>query len=123
MLSEGGKVRYSSRSTSLRDAKAWVRLCMELPTDSYSARTRAGAAASGPEAAEPDRWFDDWERDGALYEDVRHLGAWDQTLTLLWFDDDLPPPPTERQRWEEETYGLRELDGELPWPGKSRRRK
>ena len=43
---------------------------------------------------------------------------------LLWFDeDDLPPPPAERKRWEEETYGLRELDGNLPWPGKAKRRR
>jgi hypothetical protein len=41
-----------------------------------------------------------------------HLGQWDQTLTLLWFDDEeLPPTTPERKRWEEETYGLRELDG------------
>lgn len=124
VLSEGGKVRYCSRSTSLREAKAWVRLGMDLPPDSYSARVRAGAGASGPEESEPDQWFEDWQRDGVLYEDVRHLGAWDQTLTLLWFDDeDLPPPPAARKRWEEEAYGLRELDGELPWPGKSKRRK
>jgi len=124
VLSEGGKVRYCARSTSLRDARAWVRIGMELPSDSYSARVRAGVAVSGPEQAEPDQWFEDWERDGVFYEDVRHLGAWDQTLTLLWFDDeDLPPPRSERKRWEEETFGLRELDGKLPWPGKSKRRK
>ncbi|MFG1343185.1 ImmA/IrrE family metallo-endopeptidase [Xanthobacter autotrophicus] len=124
VLSEGGKVRYCARSTSLRDARAWVRTGMDLPSDSYSARVRAGVAVSGPEQAEPDQWFEDWERDGVFYEDVRHLGAWDQTLTLLWFDDeDLPPPRSERKRWEEETFGLRELDGKLPWPGKSKRRK
>jgi Zn-dependent peptidase ImmA (M78 family) len=124
VLSENGKVRYSARSTSLRDAKAWIRPGMDLPSDSYSARVRSGAAPNGPEEAEPDQWFEDWDRDGALYEDVRHLGQWDQTLTLLWFDDeDLPPPPAERKRWEEDTYGLRELDGNLPWPGKSKRRR
>ena len=124
VLSEGGKVRYSARSTSLREAKAWIRPGLDLPSDSYSARVRGGEAPSGPEEAEPDQWFEDWERDGSLYEDVRHLGQWDQTLTLLWFDDeDLPPPAPERRRWEEGTYGLRELDGELPWPGRSKRRK
>lgn len=124
VLSEGGKVRYSARSTSLRDAKAWVRIGMDLPRNSYSSRVRAGGALTGPEEAEPDEWFDDWERDGALYEDVRHMGSWDQTLTLLWFEDeDLPPPRAERKHWDEETYGLRELDGELPWPGKSKRRR
>jgi len=124
VLSENGKVRYCARSTSLRSAKAWIRLGMDLPSDSYSARARAGAAPTGPEDAEPDQWFEDWDREGDLYEDVRHLGKWDQTLTLLWFDDEgLLPPNAERKRWEEEAYGLRELDGNLPWPGKSKRRK
>lgn len=124
VLAEGGKVRYCSRSTSLRNARGFVRSGMDLPSDSASARARAGMARSGPEAAEPVQWFEGWERDGALYEDVRHLDTWDQTLTLLWFEDeDLPPPPAERKRWEEERYGLRELDGVLPWPGKSKRRR
>ncbi len=124
VLSEGGKVRYCSRSASLREAKGWVRLGADLPGDSASARARSGHAGDGPEAAEPALWFDDWERDGALYEDVRHLDAWDQTLTLLWFDDEeLPPPPADRRRWEDHRQGLSELDGVLPWPDKLKRRR
>ena len=124
VLSESGKVRYTARSTSLRDANAWIKPGLALPRDSYSARVRAGETPRGPEEADPDQWFQDWDRDGSLYEDVRQLGQWDQTLTLLWFDDeDLPPQPTERKRWEEETYGLRELDGNLPWPGRAKRRR
>ncbi len=85
---------------------------------------RAGERLSGPEEAEPGQWFENWERDGSLFEDTLHLGQWDQTLTLLWFDDEaLPPPASERKRWDEETYGLRELDGILPWPGRSKKRK
>lgn len=124
VLSENGKVRYSARSAQLRNARAWIKPGSPLPTHSLSARIRAGGVPAGPEESDPDQWFEDWERDGSLYEDVRHLAQWDQTLTLLWFDDeDLPPPPADRKRWEEETYGLRELDGTLPWPGKSRRRR
>lgn len=123
VLSEGGKVRYSARSASLRDAKAWIKLGSSLPADSLSERIRGGAFPTGPEEAEPDQWFEDWERDGSLYEDALHIAQWDQTLTLLWFDDDdLPPSVAGRKQWEEQTYGLRELDGVLPWPGKSRRK-
>jgi hypothetical protein len=44
-------------------------------------------------------------------------------LTLLWFDEEgLPPAASERKRWNEETYGLRELDGILPWPGRKKRK-
>ncbi|MDA9393088.1 hypothetical protein WN73_21460 [Bradyrhizobium sp. CCBAU 45394] len=45
------------------------------------------------------------------FEESRHLGQWDQTLTLLWFDDEeLAPQAPEYKRWDEENYGLRELD-------------
>jgi Zn-dependent peptidase ImmA (M78 family) len=123
VLSEGGNVRYSARSTQLRDAKGWIRPGSSLPADSYSARLRAGGARSGPEEAEPVEWFEDWDRDGSLCEDALHLAQWDQTLTLLWFDDEgLPRSGTDGKRWDEETQGLRELDGELPWPGRRKRK-
>ncbi len=123
VLSEGGKIRYSARSTQLRDATAWIRPGTPLPTSSYSARLRAGGTASGPEEAEPVEWFEGWDGDGSLTEDALHIAQWDQTLTLLWFDDEeLPPRGTDRKRWEEETHGLRELDGILPWPGRKKRK-
>jgi hypothetical protein len=123
VLSEDGRVRYCARSTSLRNANAWVRPGGLLPTDSQAARARGGSATYGPEEVEADLWFEDWGGDGTLYEDSRHLGQWDQTVTLLWFDEaDLRPPGADRNRWQEETIGLRELDGVLPWPGKKRRK-
>ena len=124
VLAEEGKVRYCARSTSLRSAGAWVKPGSLLPADTLSDRARRGDVTRRAEEVEPDQWFEDWEKDGSLYEDVRHLHQWDQTLTLLWFDDeDLPPAPAQRPRWEEESQGLRELDGILPWPGKSKRKR
>ena len=123
VLSEQGKVRYSSRSTSLREANAWIPPRMPLPEGSVSERRRAGATSSGPEKVEADIWFENWDRDGALLEDARHLNQWDQTIALLWFeDDDVPPPHPDRRKREEEEFGLAELDGVLPWPGKRRRK-
>ncbi|MGR9297003.1 ImmA/IrrE family metallo-endopeptidase [Rhizobium leguminosarum] len=123
VVSEGGKVRYSARSANLRQAKGWIRPGSLLPEGSYSARARAGEKSSGPQEAEADEWFEDWDRDGGLFEDVLHVAQWDQTLTLLWYEeDDAPPRRLERKQWEEEAYGLRELDGNLPWPGRRRRR-
>lgn len=67
--------------------------------DTYSARVRTGEKPSRPEEAGPEQWFEGWERDGALYEDALHLERWDQTLTLLWFDEEaIPPPAPERKR-------------------------
>jgi len=123
VLSEGGKVRYCARSAGLRGTGGWIRPGAALPSSCLSDRARGGHRPMGSEDADPDQWFEDWDRDGSLYEDAIHLDQYDQTLTLLWFDDeDLPPPTSNRRQWEEETQGLRELDGVLPWPGARKRR-
>ena len=71
-----------------------------------------------------DVWFSDWTRDGSLLEDARHLKQWDQTVALIWFEDEEVPSETlDRRLREEEETGLAELDGILPWPGKKKRRR
>ncbi len=127
VLSEKGKVRYASRSTMLRDAGAWIAPRIEIPRVSLSAKVRAGAAVNGSEEIEADEWFQNWERGGTLLEEARHLGRWDQTLTLLWFEDEEVPEP-KRNDWRdtgqssEEAELLPELDGVLRWSAKKRRR-
>lgn len=121
VLSEEGKVRYTIRSTPLREAKAWVALNSELPRESLAARLRGSEDYSGPEGIPADVWFDDWQRGGQLIEDARHYAPWDQTISLLWFEDEEIPYITPDNHSKEET-GLDELDGVLPWPGKRRRR-
>jgi Zn-dependent peptidase ImmA (M78 family) len=122
VLSEQGKVRYASRSRALRDANAWVQPRIALPKGSVSERLRAGGACDGPEETDADIWFSNWERGGVLLEDARHLAPWDQTIALIWFqDEEVPAPERDRHRREEES-GLAELDGVLPWPGKKRRK-
>ncbi len=124
VLSEGGLVRHASRSTSLRDGKAWIAPRMALPKGSVCARLYAGGSCIGAEETAADLWFSDWSRSGILLEDARHLAQWDQTIALLWFEDEeLPPLTDENPRFqEEEENGLTELDGNLPWPGRRRRR-
>jgi hypothetical protein len=122
VLSEGGKVRYASRSTALRDATAWIPPRMALPSGSLSERVRAGGACDGPEKVDAEIWLNDWERGGVLLEEAKHLARWDQTLTLLWFEDEEIPPPKRELREDEQELGLQELDGFLRWPSKNRRR-
>jgi hypothetical protein len=124
VLAERGVVRYASRSPALREGKAWIALRRGLPEGSVCARLCAGGTCSGPEETPADLWFSDWERGGTLLEDARHLAQWDQTIALLWFEDDeVPDTQPERQHEREvEDHGLAELDGILPWPGKRRRR-
>lgn len=124
VLSEKGAVRYASRSTMLRQGKAWIAPRMALPAGSVCARLHGGGVCDGPEETAADLWFSSWDRGGTLLEDARHLQQWNQTIALLWFEDEeLPPPSTDRsQAGEEGEQGLAELDGILPWPGKKRRR-
>lgn len=124
VLSEQGKVRYASRSTSLRAANAWILPRTDLPNGSASARARAGEACNGSEEIDADLWFTDWDRGGVLLEQARHLNRWDQTLTLLWFEDEEVPPPAKREGWgrEEEDELLPELDGILRFHSKKRRK-
>jgi len=122
VLSEQGKVRYASRSKALRDVTAWISPQASLPSGSVSARVRTGVSCYDSEEIAADLWFSDWDRGGVLREEARHLGQWDQTLTLLWFEDEEVPPPKREGREEAENLGLEELDGILPWPGKRRRR-
>jgi len=123
VLSEQGKVRYASRSDSLRDAYAWIQPRLDLPRGSLSEKARSGVASDGPERVDADIWFADWERGGVLLEEVRHSPQWDQTLTLLSFEnDEVPPAKREELREDEEELGLEELDGNLRWPSKKRRR-
>lgn len=129
VLSEQGKVRYAARSKPLREAPAWIPPKLDVPEGSLSRKVRAGDSFDRREAVDADVWFSDWERGGTLIEEVRHLAQWDQTLTLLWFEDLEIPARKIRDECgrihEDETEEdalLPELDGQLRWPGKRRRR-
>lgn len=130
VLSEQGRVRYASRSQLLKDASAWIPLRLDIPEDSLSKKVRAGLSAEAQDTVDADLWFSSWERGGTLVEEVRHLPQWDQTLSLLWFEDGEVPARKfgdERgvvyeEEGNEEDALLKELDGNLRWPGKHRRR-
>ena len=123
VLAEQGKVRYPARSTSLRAASAWISPGSRLPAESLAEKLRGGSAYAGPIELAADLWFDSWSRGGVVLEDARCYRDWDQTLSLIWFEGEEVPSPPRTVREEEEETGLRELDGILPWPGKSRCRR
>ncbi len=122
VLSEAGKVKYSARSREFREMNAWVALGVQLPSNSMANRLRDGGKVGEPEEMEADVWLNNWSRGGVLVEDSRHLAAWDQTLSLIWFEDEELRPEAPERRLTFERDGLNELDGVLPWPGGKKRR-
>jgi hypothetical protein len=125
LLSEQGRARsatHRGRNPCARRTPGFIPR-LPLPKGSICERLRAGGTCDGREETEADIWFENWERGGVLLEDARHLAQWDQTLALIWFEDDeVPPLKQDRQRREEDESGLAELDGVLPWPGRKRRK-
>lgn len=123
---EKGFVRYASRSMSLRQARAWISPRSPIPEGSISRRLKS-SGTSGFETGEvaQDIWFENWESGSDLNELARHYPQFDTTIALLWFEaDDLPQVEVDRFGARVvDDGGLPELTGELPWPGKSKRKK
>lgn len=120
-----GAVRYAARSTSLRQAGVWISLKSSIPVGSVAHRIRStGSSSTETGEVSQDIWFDNWEKGLDLWELARHYARTDTTISLLWFDsEDLPEVETNRFGARiEDDGGLAELTGELPWPGRSKRR-
>lgn len=122
---ESGRIRYAIRSTSLRAACGWVDLKAPIPSGSVSHELRGtGGSGSNSGYVPRDVWLSDWPKEDELFECARHYPTFDQTVALLWFEEDEQAPMrTVRYgtRYGED-QGLKELTGELPWPGRSKRR-
>ena len=122
---EHGIVRYAARSTTLRQAGAWISPKSAIPVGSVARRLRSsGNSSTETDEVSQDIWFDDWKKGFDLWELSRHYARTDTTISLLWLDsEDLPEIEVDRFSMRTEDHGgLAELTGELPWPGRSRRR-
>lgn len=120
VLAESGIVRYVSYSVAMRNLKFWISTKLCVPEGTLTARILKGIKEQGPVEIEAYRWSEN-ENKGERYllEDVRLLEQWNQSLTLLWFED-----AGEAENFEEddEEPRLQRLDGNLPWPSKRKRR-
>lgn len=122
---ERGMVRYAARSTSLRQAGAWISAKSPIPIGSVAHILRTeGASTTRSDEVAQDVWFENWEKGLDLSELSRHYAGTDTTTSLLWFDaEDLPEVEVNRFGAKVvDDGGLAELTGHLSWPSKSRRR-
>lgn len=120
VLIEAGKVRYVSSSKQMRERKCWITIGMDIPQGSVARRILDGFSVDGPTEVDASIWLEGQKRRGALLEDAFSLGEWDQILSLLWFESEEDARMADEE--EDDEPALRELDGILPWPSKSRRR-
>lgn len=126
ILGEQGRVRYLVRSTSMRNAHAWIAPGGALPSESAAHALRTTGIGSGQATHSGDIWFDGWKA-VEIREESIFIPAYDQTLTLLSCTDDEEleaiAPACSSTHNEEEDELLKPLDGHLPWPsGRGRKR-
>ncbi len=123
VLSEAKTIRFARSSAGLRRVGGFVKIGSALPDKCVTSKLAISASI----LEESDRisagvWLDGARfSDATLFEECICLGSWNQTLTLL-SDIETAEGDTVSDI-EEEEAALRELDGNLPWPGKSRRRR
>lgn len=126
ILMEDGKIRYASMSQSLRERKGWIDFGTPIPRGSVAEKiTRSSSKLKDYDELPVDIWFTN--RIGGFEffaEDSLRLPEWDQCLSLVWFDDELRQVNQGQFGHEDDDEGLlAELDGILPWPSKSKRKK
>ena len=124
VLSEEGRTRYVSRSKYLSELKGWINSNVPVPQGSVAHRLiQSDSKTEDYDQLPTEVWFDGGIRNRPLVEEEAILlREWNQCLSLIWFDESLKPV---RDRWDEDEDNeplLKELDGTLPWPSKSRRR-
>lgn len=122
VLSEGGLIRYVSRSKYLNELKGWINFNAPVPYGSVAQRLmQDDSKIEDYDELPTDVWFDGGINNRPLVsEEAILLREWNQCLSLIWFDEGVKPFP---ERWDEDNEPLlRELDGTFPWPSKRRRR-
>lgn len=125
VLIECGKVRYVAYSKHLRELSGWIAPKFPVPTQSVAHRViAAGNGAQDYDELPTDTWFESSRiRNALICEEAAYFEEFDQCLSLLWVDHSLKPSGNNRPDTPDDDEPLlRELDGTLPWPSKSRRR-
>lgn len=119
-------IRHASRSKALRDLNAWIVPKSPIPPGSVAHRLVREVEWSGKDdAVSQDIWFQDWPKGYDLIELAKHYPTYDETFSLLWFEEDSGPDQPVKNfagvPVEEDDGGLKELDGVLGFSKRVRR--
>lgn len=119
-------IRHASRSMALRQLNAWIAPKSPIPPGSVARRLVEGQEFSGEDAAvSQDVWFQDWPKGYDLIELAKHYPSYDETFSLVWFEQDSGPDEPVKNfagvPVAEDDGGLKELDGVLSFSKRVRR--
>lgn len=125
VLMDSNVVRYASRSKALRTLNAWIEMKAPIPPGSVARKLIDDGAWSDDAEVSQDIWFRDWPQGYDLIELAKHYPTYDETFSLLWFEQDSGPGEPIKN-WsgvlrQEDDGGLKELDGVLCFSKKARR--
>jgi len=123
VLAEKNVIRYVSSSTSAREYGIWINIGIDVPK---------GSVLQGLLLSDVDERFDevptyiwtdaDLKKNFILLEEAKIIRAWQQGVALIWTEDAVNNGVSHTITDEDDQL-LPELDGILPWPSKSRRKK
>lgn len=122
VLSEDSYVRYVSRSKFLKEMNGWIDFNVLLPKESVAHRLMQDSSKSEDYDTLPsDVWFNDGIRNRPLLtEEALLLREWNQCLSLIRFDESMESTHERCDEDDDDQPLLKELDGTLSWPSKSR---
>jgi hypothetical protein len=123
ILADERRVRYQSRSPSMRDSKFWVQIGLEVPKMTVLGSLIAGTGR-GEQQLIPHHFWTNNDCEGLLdiYEEAILTPSLSQGLAILWAEDlDEGDRPAANMKSEDDEL-LRELDGVLKFPGRGRRK-
>lgn len=125
VLIEEGVIRYASLSKALREKGGYIGFGVPVHAKSVAARLiRDPSSTDVYDEIPADIWFNKPLKNYELAcEEAMAAREFDQCLALVWLDDGLRRAATgNRDADDDDGPLLKELDGSLPWPGKSKRR-
>lgn len=127
ILMNSSVIRYASRSATLRQLNAWIEMRTPIPKESVAYRLIEDGVAAGEDGSvSQDVWFRDWPKGYDLTELARHYSAYNETFSLIWFEQDSGPDEPVKNftgvLTETDDGGLKELDGVLSFSKRIKRR-
>lgn len=119
-------IRHASRSVPLRQLNAWIVPKSPIPQGSVAYKLVEDGEFSGEDSAVPqDVWFQDWPKGYDLVELSKHYPRYNETFSLLWFEQDSGPEEPVKNfagvPGEVDDGGVKELDGVLSFSKRVRR--